>query len=62
MKKIEVFDYDWINNNTSHHAYLISSVKNLLDEQDNIEEKLNSLQSSNQSNRVNQQCEVTINR
>ena len=32
MKNTEEFDYDWINNNTSHHDYLISSVNKLLDE------------------------------
>lgn len=32
MKNIEEFDYDWINNNTSHHNYLIKSVKKLLEE------------------------------
>jgi 2-polyprenyl-6-hydroxyphenyl methylase/3-demethylubiquinone-9 3-methyltransferase len=24
------FDYDWVNNNTSHHSYLIKSIKNIL--------------------------------
>ena len=24
------FDYDWINNNTSHHNYLIKSIENIL--------------------------------
>ena len=40
MKKIKEFDYDWINNNTSHHEYLINSVKNLLDEINLGNEKL----------------------
>ena len=26
----ENFDYDWINNNTVHHKYLISSIENIL--------------------------------
>ena len=26
----ENFDYDWINNNTVHHNYLINSIKNIL--------------------------------
>ena len=32
MKNIEEFDYDWINNNTSHHKYLIRSVNKILDQ------------------------------
>tara|TARA_B110000027_G_C16096073_1_gene290861 strand:- start:59 stop:688 length:630 start_codon:yes stop_codon:yes gene_type:complete len=40
VKKIKEFDYDWINNNTSHHEYLISSVKNLLHEINLGNEKL----------------------
>jgi len=27
----ENFDYDWINNNTVHHKYLINSIENILD-------------------------------
>ena len=26
----ENFDYDWINNNTVHHNYLINSIENIL--------------------------------
>ena len=32
MKNIEEFDYDWINNNTSHHKYLIRSVNKIFDQ------------------------------
>lgn len=32
MKNNKKFDYDWINNNTSHHKYLISSIKKILKE------------------------------
>ena len=27
---IKEFDYDWINNNTVHHKYLIKSIENIL--------------------------------
>ena len=40
MKNIEEFDYDWINNNTSHHNYLINSVNKLLEEIDLDKKKL----------------------
>ena len=40
MKNTEEFDYDWINNNTSHHDYLISSVNKLLDEIQQDKKKL----------------------
>jgi len=34
LKSVQIinksFDYDWINNNTSHHDYLIKSVENIL--------------------------------
>ena len=30
MVNIANFDYDWINNNTSHHEYLIKSISKIL--------------------------------
>ena len=36
----ENFDYDWLNNNTVHHNYLIKSIEKILKNQNTSENEL----------------------
>ena len=40
IKSKENFDYDWVNNNTVHHSYLIKSIEEILKKQSTSENEL----------------------